>query len=49
MNGYHVTVAPDIEAGLVLTRTNRPDAIILDVMLPGMNRLERLECSIRSA
>ena len=40
LEGYQVKIAPDAEAGLVLARTERPDAIILDVMLPGMDGLE---------
>ena len=40
LEGYQVKIAPDAEAGLVLARTARPDAIILDVMLPGMDGLE---------
>jgi two-component system response regulator MprA len=40
LEGYQVQVAPDAEAGLVLARASRPDAIILDVMLPGMDGLE---------
>src|SRR5919198_5915208 len=40
LDGYQVQVAPDAEAGLVLARSSRPDAIILDVMLPGMDGLE---------
>jgi two-component system, OmpR family, response regulator MprA len=40
LEGYRVQVAPDAEAGLVLARSARPDAIILDVMLPGMDGFE---------
>jgi two-component system, OmpR family, response regulator MprA len=40
LEGCRVHITPDAEAGLVLARTERPDAIILDVMLPGMGGLE---------
>ena len=35
--GYAVDIAADGPAGLDLARTNTYDAIILDIMLPGMN------------
>ena len=35
--GYGVAVAPDGPAGLRMTLSERPDAIILDIMLPGMD------------
>jgi DNA-binding response OmpR family regulator len=35
--GYEVVVATDGEAGLELAYTQKPDVIILDVMLPKMN------------
>lgn len=35
--GYAVDLAADGDAGLELARTNSYDAIILDIMLPGMN------------
>jgi two-component system alkaline phosphatase synthesis response regulator PhoP len=35
--GYEVLTAADAAAGLELAREQRPDLIILDVMLPGMN------------
>ncbi len=40
--GFSVTAVHDGPAGLELTRREPPDAIILDVMLPGMNGLEVL-------
>lgn len=38
--GYTVTVAQDGEAGLNLATAERPDLILLDVMLPKMNGLD---------
>ncbi len=38
--GYEVTVARDGEAGLQMARENKPDLMILDVMLPKMTGLE---------
>jgi len=38
--GYTVTVAKDGEAGLHLATSERPDLILLDVMLPKMNGLD---------
>ncbi len=38
--GYVVDVAADGRAGLNLARENRPDLVILDLMLPGMDGLE---------
>ncbi len=40
--GYQVSVAPSGEAGLALARQSRPDAILLDVLLPGMTGWEVL-------
>lgn len=40
MEGYEVTVAGDGPAGLAAARANRPDLVILDWMLPGMDGLE---------
>ncbi len=37
--GYAVSVARDGESGLSLARTEKPDLIILDLMLPGMDGL----------
>lgn len=49
--GFSVTMAQDGPEGLQRARTEAPDAIILDVMLPGMNGLEvlralRQTCSV---
>src|SRR5574339_1149801 len=40
--GYEVLVAADGNAGLKAARTFKPDLIILDVMLPGMDGIELL-------
>ena len=39
-NGYEVTVAGDGEQGLAQARKSRPDFVILDLMLPGIDGLE---------
>jgi DNA-binding response OmpR family regulator len=41
-DGFRPLVAPDAEAGLSLARSERPDMILLDIMLPGMDGLELL-------
>jgi len=38
--GYQVATAPDGESALSVARTDRPDLIILDLMLPGLSGLE---------
>ena len=38
--GYQVEITPDGEGGLKLMRTLRPDAIVLDLMLPKMSGVE---------
>jgi len=35
--GYEVTTAYDAESALVLSQSLRPEVVIADVMLPGMN------------
>ncbi len=40
MEGYDVLDAGDGIAGLAKARADRPDVIILDVMMPGMNGLD---------
>src|SRR5260370_40602038 len=37
--GYHVVEAESGEAAIRLARDQRPDLIIMDIMMPGMNRL----------
>lgn len=36
-NGWRVVTAPDGEAGLQAARDQRPDVILLDVMMPRLN------------
>src|SRR5258706_2710974 len=40
--GFDVTEAADGAAGLAAVREDRPDAMVLDVMMPGVNGLEVL-------
>lgn len=40
--GFDVTEAPDGSAGLESARAEKPDAIVLDVMMPGRSGLEIL-------
>lgn len=41
--GYAVDTAPDGREGLIHARTTEYDAIVLDVMLPGLDGLSLLE------
>src|SRR5574338_174427 len=47
--GYEVYVAADGNAGLKAARAYKPDLLILDVMLPGMDGLELLSCLRRES
>jgi DNA-binding response OmpR family regulator len=38
--GYEVITAQDGESGLALGRTHRPDLVLLDLMLPGLDGLQ---------
>ncbi|MEO8336021.1 MAG: response regulator [bacterium] len=38
--GYRVLCATDAEAGLALAREERPNLILMDIQLPGMDGLE---------
>src|SRR4029453_1034027 len=41
-SGYRAEIAGTAEEGLVLLESFRPDAVLLDLRLPGMNGLEAL-------
>ncbi len=45
--GYRVTLAASGEEGLKLARAERPDLILLDLMLPGMGRAGGLSAACR--
>ncbi|MBL6961793.1 MAG: response regulator transcription factor, partial [Anaerolineales bacterium] len=39
-NGYRVLVAGDGDSGLAMARREKPDLLVLDLMLPGMDGLD---------
>ncbi len=41
--GYEALVATSGEAGLKLVKTRKPDLVLLDIMMPGMDGIETLE------
>jgi CheY-like chemotaxis protein len=43
-NGFDVTVAADGPAGISEALATRPDAIVIDVMLPGVNGIVVTQC-----
>ena len=43
VEGYEVDIAEDGEVGLFKIKENRPDLIILDIVMPKMNGFEMLE------
>ena len=42
---YTVIAATDAEIGLTLARESRPDLILMDIQLPGMDGLRPRRCS----
>lgn len=42
MGNYEVSISNDGEAGLKAIRSQRPDVILLDILMPGMNGMEVL-------
>ena len=43
LEGFRVEIAPDGQAGLEILRTFRPDAVILDLMLPRVTGVEMMK------
>jgi DNA-binding response OmpR family regulator len=43
VSGYHVVTASSGEEGLALIKSGRPDIMLLDVIMPGMDGFEVLE------
>ena len=39
MNNYTILEAPDAEMGIKLARENKPDLVLMDIQLPGMDGL----------
>lgn len=40
--GYKVSLAPNGEAALKMAKEERPDLVVLDIMMPGLNGLDTL-------
>lgn len=47
--GYRINLAPSAEVGLGLVRQYRPNLVILDIMLPGMDGIALCRCLRKSA
>jgi CheY-like chemotaxis protein len=41
--GYEISIAEDAEKGIALARAERPDLVLLDVMMPGMDGFSACE------
>ena len=42
LKGYRVLVADDAEAGIPLVQKEKPDLVLMDIHLPGMNGIDAL-------
>ena len=43
MTGYHAFFAIDVQKGLELARLERPDVVLLDILMPGISGLQCLK------